>query len=186
MITDTEKLNAVVEVLKGQDTKTNIAKKFNISTRSLGRYIEQFEDQAKTYVTGEFVMNENILEDVVETVNELEVASEDFSEFETADDVITTEEKPAFNAMSFMVQQATVNPIKAVPEKKERKSRSVKTSSGPSIKQTVIDLMTRYKDDGKTSKEYREECILEIMQATGMERAQASKYYAGYKKPVFG
>lgn len=201
MITDTTKLNAVIEYVKADLTKSQIAKKYNISTRSLGRYIEKYESQAVKYIVdnGEFEMKDATMTDTIDEITETQAAEasvdlenddvqvDEFqAESVTADDEVTvTDQTPtALNPMTFMVQQGTVSGQTQQPAPKKSKAGRKKESDGPSIKQTVIDLMMRYKDDGKFTKEYREDCLAEICQATGMDRKAASKYYAGYKKFV--
>ena len=53
MKTETSKINAVVEVLRGNATKTSIATKYGFSLRSLGRYVERFKDEANEIIKKE-------------------------------------------------------------------------------------------------------------------------------------
>lgn len=165
MITNTVKLNAVIEVLKGAESKSQIANKYKISLRSLGRYIEKYQSEAVKFV------KEPVMENV---------------ENEKAEDQLV-ETTPTTNVMSFMVQQGTVEPIKEIKMKAKTVGTTRKPKgSGPSVKGTVIEIMTQYKNEGKTTKEYRDAAVAEISAKTNLDVKLASKYYAGYKKMVFG
>lgn len=160
MKTETSKINAVVEVLRGNVTKTSIAAKYGFSLRSLGRYVERFKDEANEIIKKEDDMA-------------TKAAAKPESTVETSSSAIEFINK----------QMSTVNKIrKTQPQKpKQRATRA----SGKSIKGTVISILERYRDDGKTGREYREFAVSEIQNKTGLDRKHASKYYAGYKKAIF-
>ena len=165
MITDTVKLNAVIETLKGEEPKSRIAKKFGISPRSLDRYIEKFKSEAEKFV------KEPQMESKVEDAQEVEASVESTN-----------------GVMSFMVQQATVEPIVAVPVKtKASSTRSVtKRSAGtPTVKSIVLEVLSEYKANGKVSKEFRQSAVDEISTKANIDTKLASKYYAGYRKMMF-
>lgn len=216
--TSTETQIAVaLEVLKMDETgktKSDIAKEFNVSPRSVSRYADKYEDEAMDLYTNHeenveletaFAPTEEKVEETVESEKEeLETLKEQFEAADginqelDADDIDRLEELEeklateleAVNEEEPVKEEKVAKVKKAEPKTEDevttdRRGRRGRTPKGvASIKSQVLEILTKARDENKLTKSNRETLIADIMEATGHDKKQASKYFAGYKKIV--
>jgi len=152
------KIAVAVEVLNTEKTKAEISREFNVSTRSVGRWADQFKSEA-----------EQVLMD---QQNESKEAAEIKSSISDKEAKILAD-----------YQEKKHQDLKAVDR---RFKRGIPKKGQKSIRQTVLEILDARKAKGELIKENRKDMIEEIAQAIGHEELSRSAWYFAVYKKVLG
>jgi len=151
------KIAVAVEVLNTEKTKAEISREFNVSTRSVGRWADQFKSEA-----------EQVLMDQQNKSKEATEIKTHVEEYQKR-----------------IIENYYAKKNEDLKEQNRKGVRGRPAKGVKTIRQIVMETIEFYKDRGLLTKDNRKKIIEDIMEETGHDYKVSAKYFSAYKK-LFG